>query len=398
MKLLRTLLILLLISGSLSAQIRKKDNTSATRPVEGYVFTTIIDLKATSVKDQARTGTCWCFATASFIESELLRTGKGEFDLSEMYIVRNNYLNKLRDNYLRNGNGNLGDGSLAHDFIRVFTEKGIVPEEVYPGLNYGSKSHNHSELQSYLSSVAGVAVQKKKESDEYHEIVNGILDSYLGEVPQTFTYNGVSYTPASFTSSLGIDPEDYVEITSFSHIPFYSRGLLEVPDNWAHERYYNVPLEDLIDIMDYSFSNGYTVNWDGDVSERGFSRQKSIAINPLNISSENRPANNSEVKGPQANDPYSFAGPVPEVNVTQEIRQAGYENFTTTDDHLMHLTGIARDQNGNMYYITKNSWGTDEMAYNGYWYMSESYVRAKTISIMVHKDGIPREIRDKLGI
>ncbi len=398
MRLLRTLLILLLIQGSLSAQTRKKDNTTTSGSGEGYVFTTITSLNATPVKDQARTGTCWCFATASFIESELLRTGKGEYDLSEMFIVRYNYLNKLRDNYLRNGNGNLGEGSLAHDFMRVFTEKGIVPEEAYPGLNYGSESHNHSELQSYLNAVAGVAAGKKKESGQYHEIVDGILDSYLGELPRDFTYKGVSYTPSSFASSLGINPEDYVEITSFSHIPYYSQGLLEVPDNWAHQRFYNVPLEDLMAIMDYSFSNGFTVNWDGDVSERGFSRQKGIAINPLPVTAENASVTgrNGQVSAPA--DPYSFAGPVPEVNVTQEIRQAGYENFTTTDDHLMHLTGMARDRNGTIYYITKNSWGTDDMTFDGYWYMSESYVRAKTIFIMVHRDGIPREIRDKLGI
>lgn len=398
MKILRTLLILILIQGSLSAQTRKKDNASSSLPDEGYVFTTITSLDATSVKDQARTGTCWCFATTSFIESELLRTGKGEFDLSEMYIVRHNYLNRLRDNYIRNGNGNLGEGSLSHDFMRVFTENGIVPEEVYKGLEYGSRSHNHSELQSYLSAVAGVAVQKKKESAEYNEIVDGILDSYLGELPQSFTYKGLSFTPASFASSLGINPEDYVEITSFSHIPFYSRGLLEVPDNWAHERFYNVPLDDLINIMDYSFANGYTVNWDGDVSERGFSRQKGVAINPLPVQAGNQQGTAKDGQGSSVTDPWSFTGPVPEVSVTQKIRQTGYENFTTTDDHLMHLTGIARDQNGTVYYITKNSWGTDDMVYKGYWYMSESYVRAKTIFIMVHKDAIPREIRDRLGI
>jgi len=197
---------------------------------------------------------------------------------------------------------------------------------------------------------------------------------------------------------VGIDPEDYVEITSFNHIPFYSQGILEVPDNWAHERFYNVPLEDLIAIMDYSFSNGYTVNWDGDVSERGFSRQKGVAINPLTVSTGNSSGSGSNSQSSSLTDPFGFAGPVPEVNVTQELRQEGYENFTTTDDHLMHLTGIARDQNGTIYYITKNSWGTGNMTYDGYWYMSESYVRAKTIFIMVHKDGIPREIRDKLGI
>jgi bleomycin hydrolase len=318
-----------------------------------------------------------------------------------MFIVRNNYIDRLKDNYLRRGKGNTGPGSLAHDWMRVFSEDGIVPDEVYTGLNYGSPTHNHGELQAFIDAVAAVPVTLKKESPQYYQIVNGILDTYLGKVPETFTYKGVSYTPKSFAASLGINPADYVEITSFTHFPFYTQGILEVPDNWTMGRFYNVPLDELIQVMDYSFNNGYTVNWDGDVSESGFSRQYGVAVIPQNqqaeraLMTDRARFDRSMGPGQMNNTPPS---PGPELNVTQDIRQAGYEGFNTTDDHLMHLTGIAKDQNGTKYYKTKNSWGTERSTYNGYWYMSEQYVRAKTIYIMVNKKGIPPAIKTKLGI
>ena len=345
----------------------QKKNTSQTLSKEGYVFTPVVELKATPVKDQAATGTCWSFATTSFIESELLRMGKGEYDLSEMFIVRNNYLDKLKDNYLRQGKGNLGEGSLSHDWMIEFAENGIVPDEYYNGLNYGSASHNHNELNAFLNAVSKVPIEKNYESAQYEKIVNSVLDIYLGEVSDSFIYKGVKYTPKSFAESLDINPEDYVEITSFTHFPFYEQGVLEVPDNWRLEQFYNVPLDELIQIIDYSMSKGYTVNWDGDTSEKGFLHSDGVAI-------------------------------IPEVFITQEMRQSGYENSVTTDDHLMHLTGIVNDQNGTKYYVTKNSWGTGENPFGGYLNMSESYVRAKTIFIMVHKNAIPPAIKTKLGI
>lgn len=400
-KLLLSITAMLVLT--VNAQKKSSPSTSV-KTEEGYRFTAVIDLKATPVEDQASTGTCWCFATASFVESELLRKGKGEYDLSEMFIVRNNYLDRLKDNYLRQGKGNLGPGSLSHDFMRVFSTRGIVPEELYTGLNYGSSSHNHGELQAFINAVAAVPVQRKKESDQYNAIVNSILDIYLGKVPEYFEFKGLTYTPQSFAASLEINPDDYVEITSFTHFPFYSQGVLEVPDNWAMARFYNVPLDELIQIMDYSFSKGYTVNWDGDVSERGFSHTKGVAINPdLNLlpgqsSSSDRSRFERNVTQASPDDPFSFLKPAEEIKVTQEIRQEGYESFTTTDDHLMHMTGTATDQNGTKYYKTKNSWGTERNPYGGYVYMSESFVRAKTIFIMVHKDAIPPEIKAKLGI
>ncbi len=385
----------------LSAQT-KNTAPQKTKPAEGYVFTPVVDLKATPVKNQSATGTCWCFATTSFIESELLRMGLGEYDLSEMYVVRQNYIDRLKDNYLRRGTGNTGPGSLSHDWMRVFTEYGIVPDEVYSGLNYGSPTHNHSELQEFINAAAAVPVKRKNESQQYQEIVSAVLDTYLGKYPGSFTYKGVEYSPKTFAATLGINPDDYVQISSFTHFPFYSQGILEVPDNWSMARFYNVPLDELIEIIDYSFSNGYTVNWDGDVSESGFSHSNGYAILP-SLPSGDKPVMTDRARlerapGQQPAAQALPAGPGPEVNVTQELRQAGYESFTTTDDHLMHLTGIVKDQNGTKYYKTKNSWGTERNAFGGYLNMSENYVKAKTLFIMVHKNSIPPEIKTKLGI
>jgi len=395
-----TMLLALIIVPSFA---QKKNSASTTKIEEGYKFTPVVELKATPVKNQASTGTCWCFATTSFIESELLRMGKGEYDLSEMFIVRDNYTDKLNDNYLRQGKGNLGPGSVGHDWMYGFKNYGIVPDEVYNGLNYGSPTHNHGELNAFINAVAAVPVQRKNESEQYHKIVDAILDTYLGKIPENFTYKGVNYMPKSFAASLGINPGDYVEITSFTIFPFYTQGLLEIPDNWRMERYYNVPLDELIQTMDYALHNGYTIAWDGDVSERGFSHSKGVAIFPElskvdNYSTTDRARLEKMSPVERSEEAFKFASPFPEVNVTQEIRQAGFENFTTTDDHLMHLTGIVKDQNGTKYYITKNSWGTDRNTFGGYLNMSESYVRAKTISILVHKNAIPAEIKTKLGL
>jgi bleomycin hydrolase len=387
----------------LSPSVSQKKNNSPAVQDEGYKFTNVADLKTTTVKNQAETGTCWCFATVSFIESELLRKGKGEYDLSEMYIIRHNYVDRLKDNYLRRGKGNTGPGSLSHDFMRVFREKGIVPDDIYPGLNYGSPTHNHSELQDFINAVAAVPVERSKESNQYYEIVNSVLDAYLGKVPEKFTYKGVSYSPRSFAATLDINPDDYVEITSFSHFPFYSQGILEIPDNWTMSLFYNVPLNELIEIMDYSLNNGYTVNWDGDVSEPGFSHTNGYAVLPATYTpgrggvTDRERLERSSSQGQASTSASSIATPGSEINVTQELRQTGYEDFTTTDDHLMHITGLVKDQNGAKYYKTKNSWGTDRNAFGGYLNMSESYVKAKTLFIMVNKNGIPPAIKTKLG-
>jgi bleomycin hydrolase len=336
------------------------------------------------------------------MESELLRMGKGEYDLSEMFVVRKTYENRILDNYLRQGKGNLGPGSLSPSWTRVFNEDGLMPDEAYTGISYASPVHNHSELQSYIEAVTAVPVKMKRISKESDEVTGAILDIYLGEVPETFTYKGQSYTPKSFAASLGLNMNDYVHITSFTHFPFYTEGLIEVPDNWEMNRFHNVPLDEMIRIMDYALNNGYTVNWDGDVSERGFSHANGVAINPditkMDLTAMTDRARFEGMSSDRTPIPGMFDKPGPEINVTQEIRQKGYEAFVTSDDHLMHLTGIVKDQNGNKYYITKNSWGTDRNPHGGYLNMSESYVRAKTIFIMVHKDAVPADLKAKLGI
>ena len=274
---LLAIMALILVITPLSAQ--KKNKETAVTP-EGYKFTTVVSLPATPVKNQSATGTCWCFATTSFMESELLRLGKGEYDLSEMFVVRNTYKNRIRDNYLREGRGNLGEGSLSPSWVRVFNESGIVPQEVYSGISYNSPVHNHRELQAYIEAVTAVPVKNRQMSTELQEVTDAILDIYLGELPETFTYKGQTYTSKSFAASLGLDMNNYVNITSFSHFPFYTQGLLEVRDNWEMNRFYNVPLDELIMIMDNALSKGFSVDWDGDVSEKGFSHSKGVAINP----------------------------------------------------------------------------------------------------------------------
>ncbi|MDH6303479.1 aminopeptidase C [Parabacteroides sp. PF5-5] len=370
---------------------------------QGYQFTEIKRLEATPVKNQASTGTCWCFATASFMESELLRMGKGTYDLSEMFIVRQKYMNQLQDNYIRQGKGNIGQGSLSHTFKNAYKQVGIVPEEVYGGINYDSDRHNHSELAQYMKAIADVAVKMKHRSPQYDELINSLFDTYLGKLPEKFMYKGKEYTPKSFAASLGLNMDDYIELTSFIHHPYYVKFDVEVPDNWEHQLMYNLPLDELMETMDYALNNGYTVCWDGDVSEKGFSFKNGVAINPEvkkvdDYATTDRARFEKMDEKERLDEVYKYERPYPEVNVTPEVRQKGYESFVTTDDHLMHVTGIVKDQNGTKYYITKNSWGTERNAFGGYLNMSESFVRAKTVFIMIHKDAISKSVKSKLGI
>lgn len=339
---------------------------------QDYTFTTVVENKETPVKDQARTGTCWCFGTISFLESELLRLGKGEVDLSEMYTVRKTYELRFKDNYLRRGKGNLGPGAVCHTATRTIAQFGMMPESAYSGINYDSPGHNHGELARYIDKIAEVPVDSKKMSPESQEILESVLDIYLGEVPETFTYEGAEYTPQTFAEKMGLHMEDYVEITTFTHHPFYEQVPVEIPDNWEHALYYNVPLDDFMAITDYALNHGYTLGWDGDLAE-GFSQETGVAILPSPDPKED------------------------EIQVTQDIRQRMFETFQTQDDHIMHCTGIVKDEDGLKYYIIKNSWG-ETGKLKGYVNMSENYFKAKCIAIMVHKDGIPKDIRKKLGL
>lgn len=350
-----------------------------------YQFTPVRDIPVTPVKDQARTGTCWCFATISFLEAELIRQGKGEYDLSEMFVVRNNYKDRIFDNYLRRGNGNINPGSIAHMATQAIEKYGIVPESAYHGINYDSPGHNHGEMSAYLKGIADVSVNLKKLSPEYDKLIKSLFDIYLGEMPETFRHNGKEYTPKSFAKMLGLDDvSNYIELTSFSHHPFYEQVPLEIPDNWDHARLWNVPLDDMMAIIDNALTNGYTVAWDGDLTAGEFNHNRGIAICP---------------------NPEDFAEAIklekvyPDRVVTQDMRQKDFETFRTVDDHLMHLTGLYKDQNGGKFYKTKNSWGegrNTEM--KGYLFMSKAYLQMRTVSIMVHKDAIPKDIRKKLGL
>ena len=354
--------------------------------VNPYQFTEVVRIPVTSVKNQNASGTCWCFATTSFLEAELLREGKGEYDLSEMFTVRYNYYERLNDNYLRRGKGNIGEGSIAHMALKVIDKYGIVPQSAYLGINYDSPLPDHRELGTYIAAIAGASVELRQRSPEYFELQDALFDIYMGKIPENFEYEGKEYTPISFRDMLGIDIDDYVEITSFSHHPFYQEVPLEIPDNWDHELLYNLPLDDMMAVIVNALNNGYTVCWDGDVSEQGYVFMPTgVAVLPADPRTDMQTiAASSSI--------------IEEVEyVDQAMRQAGFESFTTTDDHLEHITGIATDPAGTRYYITKNSWG-ERGPFGGYHYMSEKYVRAKTVSILVHKDAIPSDIKAKMGL
>ena len=370
----------------------------------GYSFTTVKELPITLIQNQNRTSTCWCFSSLSFLESELIRKGKGRYNLSEMYVVWHTYLSKA-DKYVRTeGNINFAPGGGFEDVLYVFKNWGFVPEEVMPGLNYGEEAHVHNELDATLKAYVDVILKNPngKLSTAWKKGVEGILDAYLGVRPQKFTYQGKEYTPLSFASSLSINPDDYVCLTSFTHHPFYSKFALEIPDNWMWAESYNLPLDEFISIFDYAINNGHTVLWASDVSEVGYSR-KGIAVVPevdvtqmsgsdqarwLGLSST---ARNAELVKISEN-------PCTEKVITQEMRQVAFDNLQTTDDHGMHIFGIAKDQNGKKFYMVKNSWGPTSGDFNGIWYVSESYAAYKTMDIMVHKDAIPSAIKHKINI
>jgi bleomycin hydrolase len=351
-----------------------------------FQFEVDAQVETTPVQNQARTGTCWSFASSSFLETELIRMGRDPVDISEMFFVRMNYPQKVQ-NYLRyHGSAGLGQGSLAGDVMRAVRLYGIVPEGVYPGHEYGGEGHDHSELHRVLKASADALLESRALSTVWQDAVGGILDAYLGDIPEEFTWQGRQYTPRTFADHLGIDPNDYVELTSFTHQPFDTWFALEIPDNWARNPSYNVPLDEMMSAVDRALENGYSVDWDGDVSERSFCHANGVAVLPA-VPYETR---DQESRG------NICTVPEPEADVTQAVRQAWFDDHTSTDDHLMHLVGIAHDQNGTKYYLTKNSWG-ETGALEGYLYMSEAYVRAKTISITVHRDALTRELRQRVA-
>lgn len=353
----------------------------------GFTFTMKKELACTPVKDQNTTSTCWCFSGISMFESELIRMGKGTFDLSEMFIVRHTYEKKAKMYTRMHGSSNFAGGGEYGDLITGSLEAGLVPDVVYQGLNYGEAKHNHNEMDGVLKGYMEVLVKKSKLTTAWLPGFNGILDAYLGTKPASFTYEGKSYSPLTFLKELGLNPNDYVCLTSFTHHPFYKEFVLELPDNWAAGLFHNVPIEDMLQIIDNSVMNGYSVAWATDISDKGFSMKEGVAIVPEKNWSEM--STDETLK--------AFSGPQKEKVITQELRQKEFDNYSTTDDHGMHIIGMATDQAGNTYYKVKNSWGIVGK-YDGYIYVSKAFAALCTTNIMVNKNAIPALIAKKMGL
>jgi bleomycin hydrolase len=359
-------------------------------------------IPSTPVKDQYKTSTCWSFSTVSLLESELIRSGKGEYDLSEMFIIHHDYERKAIRYVRMHGKSNFSPGGEANDVTDAISEYGIVPEQVYSGLRVNAEKHVHTEMDRVLEKyISTIADSDKELSTVWEEGFDRVLDSYLGEIPDSFIYEGKTYTSASFAASLGLQLDNYVMITSFMKYPYYEKVILEIPDNWSWASSYNVPLDVLESIVDTAINEGYSVAWAADISETGFSFKKGLALVPkiLYAPESAREGNKWKKKSDDEKDElmFSLTDPVEEVQVTPEIRQQAFDDYTTTDDHGMHILGFAQDKNGRQFYYVKNSWGTDN-PYNGYIYVSRPYFQYKTISIMLNKEALTPKIRSRLNL
>ncbi len=332
---------------------------------DSLVFKNLIILDVNDVESQGRTGTCWSYATTSFLESELIRMGRGRYNLSEMFVARNVYLEKAENFFRRHGKTNFGEGSLSHDLINTINKYGLMPNIAFDGLVTDQSTHNHTELFSLLEAYLNVIIDQKNPSILWKDGFSAILDVYLGEPPILFDFEGTLFDPFTFAKDLNLDSDDYINLTSFSHHPFYDDFVLEVPDNWSNGLFYNIPIEKILDISKNALEKGFTIAWDADVSNEGFDAKKGIAD--------------------EKNE------------VTQELRQKHFDDYTLSDDHLMHITGLVEDNYGKLYFLVKNSWGNNIGldSYKGYVLVSENYFKLNTISIMLHQDAIPKKIFKK---
>jgi bleomycin hydrolase len=378
------LLCISLVTVTAAQQSNRKDSE--------YRFTMVKSIEATPVQNQNQTSTCWSFSSLSFFESEMIRLGKGkEFNLSEMFVVNKVYSLKA-DNYIRmHGKTNFGEGGGFPDAVHVLRHYGMVPEEVYSGKKDASSPHNHKLLETTLINILRPAALDETQKIDFnfmHNTIGAVCDEYLGKVPEKFDYKGKSYTARSYADATGLNPDDYIFITSFTHHPFYKPFVLEIPDNWNWQTTYNLPLEEFGEVMKSAITNGYSFAWGADVSEKGFMRADGLAIVPEKPISQ---MTDEEKK--------SLAiKPVKQLAITSEIRQKAFDNYETQDDHGMHVIGLVNDQTGTPYYLVKNSWGKESNQCDGYFYASESYVLYKTTSIMLHKKALPPTIAKKLGI
>ena len=370
---------------------------------EGFQFTTVKENPITSIKNQNQSGTCWAFSSLSFFESELLRMGKGELDLCEMYLAHKTYEDRAKASVRMHGDISFSQGGSFYDAVYCMKHYGMIPQDAMPqpGTLYGDTLPNHNELfniaEAYVNAVAKGS--QKKLSPVWFNGLNAIYDSYLGVVPEKFTHNGKEYTPKTYMESLGLDMNDYVSLTSYTHHPFYEQFVIEVQDNWRWGLSYNLPLDEFMETMDYAVKNGFTFAWGSDVSETGFTRN-GIAVCPdVKKGADLTGSDMARWTGLSATDRRNelTSRPLPEIEVTQEMRQEAYDNWETTDDHGMLIYGIAKDQNGKEYFMVKNSWGFSGK-YKGIWYASKAFVAYKTMNILIHKDGIPKKIAKKLGL
>ncbi|MCB0770219.1 MAG: aminopeptidase [Flavobacteriales bacterium] len=384
------LLLLILTPSSYGQDDLIKKISANKSDTVGFRFTTLVSAETTPVEDQGSSGTCWSYSAGSFLESEMIKKGGPAVPLSKIFTARCSYEEKAV-NYLRmHGSLNYGDGGLAHDVLNMYGTYGAIPEESYTGLNFGNERNEFAEMQAVIKGMLDALIEapnKGKLTPVWRDALSGVLDAYLGEVPKEFTFEGKTYTPRSFAADVvKVDPLDYVEFISGTDVPYYSQSLLKVPDNWAMHPAWNVPVEDLTAIVDNALRNGYTVAWGGDVSEATFSWKNGVAFTTMaNTDGLTRDEKAALFKSPQ-----------PEATITAEMRQEAFDNYTTTDDHGMQLTGIATDQNGAEWYIVKNSWGTTN-DHDGYMYMSKPYVQFKTTAIMVNRKAVPAGILKKIG-
>lgn len=383
--------------GTIAQEVVNPDST-------GFKFTDVKVAKSTSVSNQNKSGTCWCFSANTFLENEILKATGKTIELSEMFVVYKCYHDKA-DRYIRTGGQiHFEQGGSHLDVPYIWKRYGMMPEEVYKGLEYGEKKHDHYEMTAGLVGYIDAIKNRRKEkySTAWLRGIDGILDAYLGEVPETFTYNGKQYTPKTFAESLGINIDDYVAITSFTHHPFNSTFALEVADNWIWGQYHNVKMEEMKAIVDNAIKNGYTVAWAADVSEKGWQWKNGVALMPAEKTADSLEGTElarwtALSDKDREKERYDFHGYVPEVKVTQEMRQEWFDNQLTTDDHGMVIIGSAVDQDGNRFYKVQNSWDTNQI-YKGFIYVSEAYFLAKTLNITVNKAAIPEKIRKNLGL
>lgn len=372
--------------------VKKASESKSITGTKGFQFQDVINLSTTPIEDQGSSGTCWSYSTNSFLESEMIKAGKKPMPLSKIFTARNSYVDKA-DSYVRmGGNMSYGDGGEPHDVINMYAKYGAMPESVYSGLTDGATRNNFGDMQTNLKSILDNTVKSTEKNPSWKIAFNSILDAYLGKAPETFTYNGKSYTPKSFASEVvGLNPDDYVEFISQTNTPYWQKAMMMVSDNWAFQWDWNIPMVDLTNIIDNALKNGYTVAWGTDCSESYFSWPNGVAYVPTNALTIN------PKKLTQADKNAMFDGPKDELAITPEMRQTAVENGQTSDDHGMHIVGLSKDQNGKEYYIVKNSWGTTN-EYKGFLRVSKTYVQYKTMSILVNKKGIPSDIRKKIGM